>query len=421
MLRDLGPVADLWAEARESGALPRLKVNSHVHLPPNFSAFSTIAEAVDLAADQDVRVLGASNYYDWSAYLTFAQLAQSSGIFPIFGLEVICMVDELREAGVRANDPGNPGKMYVCAKGLTEFDPMNAKARRLIDVVRRNDSARIATMIAKLDGIFATSAVPVDVDEKLVKEMVRRRHGLAAGSPVYLQERHVAQAFQEALFSSVPSDQRSDRLAAVLGVRSAAGPHDPVAIQQELRAHLIKAGKPGFVPETYVDFAHVYNLVLALGGIPCYTIVADGMQPISELERSVDQLIASVTARRIFCSELVPNRNTPEVLDRYLSALRAAGLIVLAGTEHNTLEMVPMDPACIGGAPIPEHLKGIFWEGACVVAAHQFLVAHGRIGYVDADGQPNAAYASAEERITSFASLGAVVIHAFCRTSAHPR
>jgi hypothetical protein len=192
-------------------------------------------------------------------------------------------------------------------------------------------------------------------------------------------------------------------------------------LQHEIRTHLLKAGKPGFVPEAYVDFDHVYDLVLALGGIPCYTAVADGMQPISEYERYVAKLIAAVHERRIYCAELIPNRNAPEVVERYTLALRAAGLIVLAGTEHNTLEMLPLEPACVGGTPIPDRLKDTFWEGACVVAAHQFLAAHGQTGFVDANGRPNAAYASAEERISAFASLGSAVIDAYCRTAAGQR
>jgi hypothetical protein len=28
----------------------------------------------------------------------------------------------LCEAGVRVNDPGNPGKTYLCGKGITRFD-----------------------------------------------------------------------------------------------------------------------------------------------------------------------------------------------------------------------------------------------------------------------------------------------------------
>ncbi len=47
------------------------RVNAHIHLPPNFSAFESVAEAVDLAAQQGVGVLGVSNYYDYEVYGDF--------------------------------------------------------------------------------------------------------------------------------------------------------------------------------------------------------------------------------------------------------------------------------------------------------------------------------------------------------------
>ncbi len=414
MLRDLGSVSDLWAALGTAGS-PRLTTNSHVHLPPNFSAFSTVAEAIDRAAAQDVSVLGTSNYYDWSVYAPFARLAQRQRIFPLFGLEVICMLDDLREAGVRINDPGNPGKFYLCAKGLTRFEPMDGTAERLAAAVRRNDARRMAAMIARVSGVLAARGLPVSMDERSVQDMVRRRHGRAEDMPVYLQERHVAQAVQEALFVAVPPSRRPDVLGGVLDAPSTAAPDDVAAIQHEIRAHLLKAGKPGFVPESYLGFDHVYDLVLSLGGIPCYTVVADGMQPISEFERDIDRLIAELGRLRIHCSELIPTRNAPEVAERYTRALRGAGLIVLAGTEHNTLDMMPMEPACAGGLPIPDSLKEVYWEGACVVAAHQFLVAHGQTGYVDDAGRPNPHFATASERIDALAVLGANVIGAFRR------
>ena len=44
------------------------RVNTHVHLPPNFSAFRAVEQALELAADAELQVLGASNYYDFSVY-----------------------------------------------------------------------------------------------------------------------------------------------------------------------------------------------------------------------------------------------------------------------------------------------------------------------------------------------------------------
>jgi hypothetical protein len=59
---------------------------------------------------------------------------------------------------------------------------------------------------------------------------------------------------------------------------------------------------------------------------------------------------------------------------------------------------------------VPDDIKEIFWEGACVVAAHQFLTLNGKCGFVDPQGRPNPAYRSDEERITSLAQLGAGII-----------
>jgi len=124
-------------------------------------------------------------------------------------------------------------------------------------------------------------------------------------------------------------------------------------------------------------------------------------------------LITDLKARGFECAEFIPIRNTPEVLSQYVLAMRAAGLVVTAGTEHNTLDLLPIEPACLKGAPVPPDVQEIFWEGACVVAAHQFLTLHGESGFVDAQGKPNPKYPNATARIAAFRSLGEAVIHRY--------
>ena len=141
------------------------------------------------------------------------------------------------------------------------------------------------------------------------------------------------------------------------------------------------------------DFDHAYRLILALGGIPCYPTLADGATPITQYE-APRALVADLKARGVLCAEFIPIRNTPEVLSRYVHAMRDAGLFVTAGTEHNTLDLLPIAPTCLNGAPIPDDIQEIFWEGACVVAAHQYLTLQGQPGFVDAEGNLNAAYGS---------------------------
>jgi hypothetical protein len=175
----------------------------------------------------------------------------------------------------------------------------------------------------------------------------------------------------------------------------------------------MKVGRPGYVEETFVGFDHAYKLVLALGGIPCYPTLADGASPVCPYEEPVERLIGDLRARGVHAAEFIPVRNSPETLSRYVPAMRAAGLVVTAGTEHNTPDLLPLRPAALKGVAIPTDVQAIFDEGACVVAAHQYLVANGRPGYVDAAGRPNPDYATAEERIAAFARLGAEVIRRY--------
>lgn len=405
-LRDLGSPEAL---AAQGGNGPRLRVNAHIHLPPNFSAFETIPQALDLAAAQDVRVLGSSNYYDYSLYADFADGASRRGIFPLFGLEIMSLVDDLVQGGVKVNDPGNPGKMYICGKGLSRFAPMNDAARRLLQTIRDNDSTRMAAVTDRLAAVFAAAGLETGLDADAVKARVVARHG-SPPETVYLQERHVAQAFQEVLFERIPESARPTLLGRAYGVPPKAGPDDAVGTQNEIRAQLMKSGKPAYVAETFVEFDHAYRLILALGGIPCYPTLADGTKPITGYEQSIETLIADLKARGVFSAELIPIRNTPEVLSHYVRALRAAGLFVTAGTEHNTLDLIPIEPTCLNGVPIPEDIQDIFWEGACVVAAHEYLTLLGHPGFVDNQGNPNPEYLSDDARIEAFRALGAAVI-----------
>jgi len=417
-LRNLGTPDEMRALAQEDyGPQPPPRVNAHIHLPPNFSAFESVEQAVNLAADEGIGALGVSNYYDYEVYGDFVHRARQKGIFPLFGIEIICMDDALRDAGIKVNDPGNPGKFYLCGKGITRFDEMTPEAARLIDLIRRNDSTRMAKMVAQMERLFSERGLRTGIDEKAVVEMIVRRHG-SDRNTVYLQERHVSQAFQEALFEKVRPEERIERLSRVLGAGTKAKhPEDFVAMQNDIRSHLMKAGKPAFVEETFVSFDDAYRLILELGGVPCYPTLADGASPVCQFEESPDKLIAEIKGRNIHAVEWIPIRNKIDVLRGYAKKMREAGLAITAGTEHNTLDLIQFDPFCRDG-DVPADMRALFWEGACVVAGHQFLALHGECGFVDGEGNPHPDDASADERIKAFAGIGAAAMrryHEACR------
>jgi hypothetical protein len=350
--------------------------------------------------------LGASNYYDFEVYGEFAALAREKNVVPLFGVEIICMVEEFKTAGMKLNDPGNPGKLYLCGKGLVKFDEMTAEAGKILGIIRKNDAERMRKMVEKVAGILAERGLANEINAERVIDMVERRHGVRRET-VYLQERHVAQAVQEFIFAAVPVGERLAKVAAVLGsVPKMKGPEDAVGLQNELRGQLMKAGKLGYVEETFIGFKPAMKLIREMGGFACNPILADGAVPICEGERPVEAMIGRMKEVGLVAAELITGRNSVAVATEYAKAVRAAGMVVTCGTEHNTLERVGMLPVCADGA-VPGELKEIFYEGACVVAAHQFLVAHGEAGYADGG------YKSGEGRIGKLARLGNAVIRRY--------
>lgn len=412
-LKALRSPAQLRKEARpQAGRRPPAVFNAHVHVPPNFSAFTTVAHAVELASAQGCVLLGTSNYYDFAVYAEFATRCQAAGVFPLFGLEMMCRDEALARQGVKVNDPANPGKVYLCGKGISRFDTLSPGAAAIMAGVRARDGARIAEMIRRCATTLAERGCPVDLTHDAIVDALVKRHG-SPRATVVLQERHVAQAIQEALFAAIPAAERLARLPALLGGPCKLGDaNDAVGSQNEVRNYLMKAGKPGFVPESYIDLDQARTLVLELGGIPCYPVLADGANPLGQFEATPAGLVASLKGLGIWATEFIPNRNAPALLIDYVKTVRGSGLIVTAGTEHNTLDLLPIMPSA-KGAPIPAELLPIFWEGACVAAAHQYLAAHGESGFVTAEGVLDPTYPDAESRIAAFAALGEAVIAAW--------
>ena len=392
-------------------------VNTHVHLPPNFSAFETVEDAISTAAAEDVQVLGASNFHDRRIYGRFADAAEAAGIVPLFGAESISVIDAQHDAGMKINNPGNPGRIYLCGKGVDPFASPAPTAVALAARARDADEARMRAMVALLAERFAAAGLRTALTADNIAEDVAER----AGCPrewVVLQERHVAMAFQEALFLAVAPERRAELLSRAFGAPAAASTSHPIAVQDEIRARLLKAGRPAFVPESPVSFADAYAVVLGSGGIPCYPTLADGASPVCPWEEPPETLAERVIELGIHVAELIPNRNAPAVVDAYVAAFRRAGILVMAGTEHNTRQRISLEPRCADGSLPSGDARAAFWEATCVVAAHQHLRASGRPGFVDGHGELNPGFPDGPSRVRWFAELGADMIDTASRAVA---
>lgn len=346
--------------------------NAHVHLPPNFSAFAALEEAIEQADREGLRLLGASNYYDYSVYGPFVAQALDRSIYPLLGMELVLMDERLQREGLLVNDPGNPGKTYLCGKAVVGLGDPSPEASEVLDQIRERDGARMAEMADALDGEFVRhGAIDGYLDAARIRQVLAKRYGCDAAW-VELQERHLALAYQEALFDSVPDPGgRAVVLARVLGRSAPKDVSDPVSVQNAIRSSLMKAGKPAYVEERFLSLDEGLDLIRRLGGEPCYPVIADGLEELSHFERAPHHLVEQLLGLGVRLAEFIPNRNSAECLERYVMPLREAGLVVTAGTEHNTTERLSLIPTCRNGEPIPQRVQEVFWEGACALAALQ--------------------------------------------------
>lgn len=337
-------------------------VNCHIHLPSNFSAFSTIGQAVEMAAREGIEILGASNYYDHRIYKEFGRQCREKGITALYGIEIVCWNEDAFQKGQRINDPGNPGKMYLCGKALRKLNNPTVRAREILDQIRQSDDQRMDQMAGLLSHESSRAGLDLYITADSVKDKVAGRAGVPARA-VTLQERHLAQALQELIFEHCPESGRGDFLFRLLGT-PLQSVSDANSVQAEIRSRLMKSGKPAFVPESFVSFDIARELILELDGIVAYPTVLDGMKPVSDFESSPETLIQNLRDLAIDWVEFIPNRNTPQALSEAVDALVAAGFKVSAGTEHNTTEMIPLTPRCSNGEPLPENCEEAFYLGA---------------------------------------------------------
>jgi len=355
-----------------------LKVNNHIHTPYSFSAFQSIEEAVKMAGDEDVKVLGINDFYVTEGYGDFIKKCRLYHLFPLLNIELIGISREDQAAGIRVNDPGNPGRTYISGKGLAYPSILPANQQEKLDEVIKESNIQVAKMIDLLNRWmeFQQAGISLSVEE-IMKDHAMR----------LLRERHVAKALRMKLEETAHDDNSFYKLLEqVYGGKSSEKQREDMAgIEEELRARLLKAGAPAFVPEdekAFMNLEDIIGIIEDAGGIPAYPMLLDGARGgITEFENEKGKLLEVLKARGIHSVELIPLRNRKEVLKEYAEYFYENGFVVSFGTEHNTTAMLPLTVSCKNNEPLDESLRQISFDGASYLAAHQYLVVKEGPGY----------------------------------------
>lgn len=360
-------------------------VNAHIHTPYSFSAFEKLTDALDNAAAEKVQVVGINDFYSLNGYAQWNKEAQSRKLYPLFNIEFISLQAEDQEAGIRVNDPNNPGRTYFSGKGLAFPVSLPEPYASKLKAVSEESNAHVAKMCAKLNEILDSVGAGFKLDFAAIER------DLTMGS---IRERHIAKALRMAVYEKAGGDKAAikalfEKIFADKALKSSVA--DVASVENEIRGNLLKAGGAAFVaedPKAFLPLEDVRRIILAAGGIPTYPFLADDANgKFTDFEGDVVKAAEVLRARGIFSVEFITTRNSIETLERYAGYLHDNGFVVTFGTEHNTPAMEPVKLTARGGVPLSERLRFINYCGACVVAAHQDIVQSGMQGYVDERGK----------------------------------
>lgn len=358
---------------------PTSNINGHIHTPHSFSAFSEIEQAFEMAKDEGVSVLGINDFYTTDGYVEFAELAVKNKILPLFNIEFMGLQNDLQEAGIRVNDPSNPGRTYFSGKGLCQPAKMSKTSEEKISNLKTESNRQTFEMVDKLNTFLADNNIDIQFDAAEVQNRLAIN---------LFRERHIAQAIRIAVFEKETTDLgRANLLNTIFsGKEIKSAIDDVVGLENEIRGNLLKSGGAAFVPEdpkAFLSLEEVMELIIDAGGIPCYPVLLDfGNGNFTDYEADKKQLLETLKSKNVFSIELIPGRNNFKILKDFVKYFNENGFVITFGTEHNTPKLDPIKISYGGGIDLDDELKQINYEGAAVIAAHQYLVAKGEEGYL---------------------------------------
>ncbi len=360
------------------------KVNAHLHTPYSFSAFTDVNQALDMAVAEGVKVVGINDFYSTAGYEAWANGCKERGLYPLFNIEFISLNEADQQAGLRVNDPGNPGRTYLSGKGLSYPFKLDEPYSSQLAGVIKESNAQVEAMCGKVNEIL----IAVNADFKLDFEWIKSE--LTTG---LIRERHLAKALRLKVYEACGNESKIKDLFLKIfaGKELKSDVNDIAGVENEIRGNLLKAGGGAFVPEdpkAFLPMQTVCEIIVAGGGIPTYPFLADDAKGgYTDFEGDLERVAKQLTERSFHSVEFITTRNDVELLERYASYLHDQGFVVTFGSEHNTPAMEPIELFARNSTPLTARLMQINYEGVCVVAAHQHLVAQGLRGYVDANGQ----------------------------------
>ncbi|NQU80777.1 MAG: hypothetical protein HQ543_04605 [Bacteroidetes bacterium] len=395
---------DLLCWSKKLAGKQPLKVNGHLHSPYSFSAFTNLEQMFEMATSEYIKILGINDFYTTDGYAEFFKLALKYKIFPLFNIEFMGMLADEQANGIRVNDPNNPGRTYFSGKGLRYPVQMDEKNKKILNSIVNESHSQVEEMISKLNDFLQQigSDIRIGIDE--IREKWAKEH---------VRERHIAKALRIKIFEEFSTDKKRKIFLEMLfkNIVPQSLLDDVPALENEIRARLLKKGGVAYAKENekaFPEIGKVIEIIVNAGGIPCYPVLLDDKNGnYTEYESDSVKLLEKLNEKNVSSIELIPGRNDFNKLKEFVLFFDKNGFVITLGTEHNTPAVEPVTVSCREGKALDRELAFISYRGASVIAAHQYLHAQGREGYIRNDGTART------DKKEYFEQLGDAVIRKF--------
>ena len=377
-------------------------LNGHIHTPFSFSAFDDIPQIFKMANAEHIKAVGINDFIVTDGHKPFHDEAVAKSVFPLFNIEFMGLLKEEQAAGIRVNDPNNPGRTYFSGKGLDFPSNPDDETKALLKRVKDESNKQTEQMIAQLNDYLQVVGAPFGLTYEEVKTLYAEE---------LVRERHIAKAIRRKVFEAYKVDgDRAGILSIIFAGKDVQSSlNDTNGLENEIRGNLLKSGGPAFVPENddaFLEIDKVMDVIVKMGGIPCYPVLLDDKNGnFTDYESNFEDLRDALKSKGIRSVELIPGRNDINILKKFVEVFHEDDFVITFGTEHNTPELIPLKVDTRGHIDLDAGLKEISYLGACVIAAHQYLKAQGMEGYINAAGKCKV------DEIQDFRILGAAVFN----------
>jgi hypothetical protein len=256
---------------------------------------------------------------------------------------------------------------------------MSAQSAVKINNLIEESNRQTYEMVEKLNAFFKNNNIDIQFNAEELQSRLAKH---------LFRERHIAQAIRIAVFEKKETDlERAALLNKIFsGKEIKSAIDDAAGLENEIRGNLLKAGGAAFVPEdpkAFLSLNEVIEIIIDAGGIPCYPVLLDDPNGnCTDYETDKKKLMEELLKNNVYSIELIPGRNDHKILKEFVKYFHENGFVITFGTEHNTPKLDPLKITCRGGIELDDELKQINYEGAAVVAAHQYLIATGNEGYL---------------------------------------